>query len=177
MYALFFFQDLQDLENPYHFWPVTITANRGCFLSLEYAHFKDQEETLFYLSPKLFPKGYAADKEVINHFSVFRFSHRSNFWILLEIVCFLKDLLFLHQCIYNIIIERTYKINKLIKHTVKQFMTGKDSYILSYVFQREGSKNLTVFFCSGLTIDLIKYYFRPCKPRNFVFRKGFVCSY
>ena len=33
----------------------------------------------------------------------------------LEIVCFLffcflKDLLFLHQCIYNIIIERTYRI-------------------------------------------------------------------
>ncbi len=91
--------------------------------------------------------------------------------------CFLKDLLFLHQCIYNIIIERTYRKNKLIKHTVKQFTTGKDSYILSYRFQREGSKNLTVFFCSGLTIDLIKYYFRPCKPRNFVFQKGFVCLY
>jgi hypothetical protein len=27
-----------------------------------------------------------------------------------NIFCFLKDLLFLHQCIYNIITERTYKI-------------------------------------------------------------------
>jgi hypothetical protein len=58
------FSDLQDSENPYHFWPVIITANRGSFLTLEYAQFKEQQETFFYLSPKLFPKGYAAETEV-----------------------------------------------------------------------------------------------------------------
>ena len=37
----------------------------------------------------------------------------------------------------------------------KQFITRKGSYILSYKFQREDSKNLTVFFYLDMTIGLI----------------------
>ena len=96
---------------------------------------------------------------------------------------FLKDLLFLHQCIYNIITERTYKIiffflNKTTnRKQSKQFITRKGSYILSYKFQREDSKNLTVFFYLDMTIGLIKYCFQLCKLRNFLFQNVFVCLY
>jgi hypothetical protein len=68
-------------------------------------------------------------------------------------------------------------IKYTIKHTIKHFITRKDSYILSYKFQRKDSKNLTVFSYSGMTIGLLKYYFQPCKLRNFVFQKGFVFLY
>jgi len=58
------FLELQDDENPYHFWPVTVMQNRGSFLTLKYVKFDDHEETIFYLSPKLYPKGFAEQKEV-----------------------------------------------------------------------------------------------------------------
>ncbi len=56
----------------------------------------------------------------------------------LFVCCFLKDLLFLHQCTQYIITERTYKIKQIYKITnrtqSKQFITKKGSYILSYKF-------------------------------------------
>jgi hypothetical protein len=58
---------------------------------------------------------------------------------------------------------------------IKTAHNKKDSYILSYKFQRKDSQNTTVFFYSGMTIGLLKYYFQPCKLRDFVFQKGFVC--
>ena len=95
--------------------------------------------------------------------------------------CFLKDLLFFHQCTYNIITERTYKIKQLYKiinrTQSKQFITRKGSYILSYRFQREDSKNLIVFFHLDMIISLIKYCFQLCKPSNFLFQNVSVCLY
>ena len=95
--------------------------------------------------------------------------------------CFLKDLLFLHQCINNIITERTFKIKQIHKVTnrtrSKQFITRKGSYILSYKFQREDSKNLTVFFYLNMKINWIKYCFQLCKLSNFLFQNVCVISY
>jgi hypothetical protein len=59
----------------------------------------------------------------------------------------------------------------------KQFITRKGSYILSYRFQREDSKNLTVFFYLDMTIGLIKYCFQLCKLSNFLFQNMSVCLY
>jgi hypothetical protein len=66
-------------------------------------------------------KIYGLSKQLIKIFKIFGgniFIHLSTsykrHWAIYtyqpQVFVFLKDLLFLHQCIYNIIIERTYKI-------------------------------------------------------------------
>jgi hypothetical protein len=71
-----------------------------------------------------------------------------------------------------------YFLNKITNRKgSKQFITRKGSYILSYKFQREDSKNLTVFFYLDMLIGLIKYCFQLCKPSNFLFQNVSVCLY
>lgn len=59
--------EIQDSEKPYNFWPVKIIGNLGCLLTLEYVNLKDETETIFYLSSRLFPKGHAANTKGLKY--------------------------------------------------------------------------------------------------------------
>ena len=80
-----------------------------------------------------------------------------------------------HHYRKNIWNKIIYKITNRARS--KQFITRKGSYILSYKFQREDSKNLIVFFYLDMTIGLIKYCFQLCKLSNFLFQNVSVCLY
>ncbi len=59
--------------------------------------------------------------------------------------------------------KTTHRKQSKTVHNKKRFLH------LSYKFQREESKNLTVFFYLDMTIGLIKYCFQLCKLSNFLF--------
>ncbi len=91
--------DLQDTENPNHFWPVSIMSNRGSFLTLKYLNLPDSEETLFYSSEKLFPRGYAAEKEVTKTFLFIQTKTWMIFWIFINLANFVcMGPFILHLC-------------------------------------------------------------------------------